>query len=258
MLHLPGATRAPTRPRDRPVTLPLVVNESLTVPAALLTWSAARASGPGGQNVNKVASKVELRFDFAACAGLDDAVKARLRGLARNRLDAEGRLLVVSQRTRDQQRNLEDAREKVRDLVARALEPPVARKATRPTRASQRRRIEGKRLLASKKRARQGPGLDGAPGPTKRAPRARRSPGAYETSAPGSTEPRGLRNERPGLDGAPGPTKRAPRARRSPGAYETSAPSSTEPRGRRNERPGLDGARVSARAEVGQRRGLVE
>ncbi|HEU4407816.1 MAG TPA: alternative ribosome rescue aminoacyl-tRNA hydrolase ArfB [Polyangiaceae bacterium] len=142
------------------MTLPLAVNESLTIPAALLTWSAVRASGPGGQNVNKVASKVELRFDFAAWPDLGDAAKARLRSLARGRLDAEGRLLVVSQRTRDQQRNLEDAREKVRQLVARSLEAPVVRRATRPTRASQARRLETKRQVGSKKRARKGPDLE--------------------------------------------------------------------------------------------------
>jgi ribosome-associated protein len=142
------------------VTLPLAVNESLTIPANLLSWSAVRASGPGGQNVNKVASKIELRFDFSAWPELGDDAKARLRSLARGRLDAEGRVLVVSQRTRDQQRNLEDAREKVRQLVARSLEAPVMRKATRPTRAAQRRRLDNKRLLSTKKRARKGPEPD--------------------------------------------------------------------------------------------------
>jgi ribosome-associated protein len=139
------------------LTLPLVVNESLTIPTALLSWSAVRASGPGGQNVNKVASKVEVRFDFASWAGLDEAAKARLRSLARNRLDGEGRLLVVSQRTRDQQRNLDDARDKVRILVERALEPPTVRKSTRPTRAAKARRVDSKRRVASKKQARRGP-----------------------------------------------------------------------------------------------------
>jgi ribosome-associated protein len=148
------------RAREAAVTLPIAVNESLTIPAALLSWSAVRASGPGGQNVNKVASKVEFRFDFAAWPELGDAAKARLRSLARGRLDAEGRLLVVSQRTRDQQRNLEDAREKVRQLVERSLEAPTPRKATRPSRAAKARRLENKRLVGTKKRARKGPDLE--------------------------------------------------------------------------------------------------
>ncbi|MGK3981551.1 alternative ribosome rescue aminoacyl-tRNA hydrolase ArfB [Sorangium sp. So ce136] len=139
---------------------PLVVNDALIVPAALLSWSAVRASGPGGQNVNKVASKVELRFDFAAWPELDAGAKARLRELGRGRLDAEGRLLIVSQLTRDQQRNLDDAREKVRALLLRALEPPTLRRATRPTRASKARRLDDKRRTGEKKQVRRGGGSD--------------------------------------------------------------------------------------------------
>lgn len=141
--------------------LPLPINDALIIPAALLSMSAVRASGPGGQNVNKVASKVELRFDFASWPGLDDGAKARLRSLGRGRLDAEGRLLITSQRTRDQLRNLDDAREKLRALVLRALEPPpAARKRTRPSRAAAARRIEGKRRLGEKKLARRDAGGD--------------------------------------------------------------------------------------------------
>ncbi|WP_437625702.1 alternative ribosome rescue aminoacyl-tRNA hydrolase ArfB [Sorangium sp. So ce1151] len=139
---------------------PLVVNDALIVPAALLSWSAVRASGPGGQNVNKVASKVELRFDFAPWPELDAGAKARLRELGRGKLDAEGRLLIVSQLTRDQQRNLDDAREKLRALLLRALEPPVLRRATRPTRASKARRLDDKRRTGEKKQVRRGGGSD--------------------------------------------------------------------------------------------------
>ncbi|WP_081426636.1 alternative ribosome rescue aminoacyl-tRNA hydrolase ArfB [Sorangium cellulosum] len=135
---------------------PLVINDELTVPVALLSWSAVRASGPGGQNVNKVASKVELRLDFAAWPELAADAKARLRAIARGRLDAEGRLMIVSQLTRDQQRNLDDAREKLRALLLRALEPPVLRRPTRPTRASKARRLDEKRRTGEKKQVRRG------------------------------------------------------------------------------------------------------
>jgi ribosome-associated protein len=113
-----------------------------------------RASGPGGQNVNKVASKVELRFNLASSQALPQAVKARLLAIARSRIDAEGRLVVTSQLTRDRQRNLEDARAKLADLVRRALAVPRKRKATRPSLGAKRRRLEGKRRQGEKKTAR--------------------------------------------------------------------------------------------------------
>lgn len=97
------------------------------VPESAISVRAVRSSGPGGQNVNKVSSKVELRVDLAAITGLDAGARARLLALARNDLDADGRLLVTSQKTRDQRRNLEDAREKVRQLLVRAQAEPVPR-----------------------------------------------------------------------------------------------------------------------------------
>ena len=139
---------------------PLVINDVLTIPASDLEWSAVRASGPGGQNVNKVASKVELRFDLAHSVILDEGTKVRLRALAATRLDAQGRLLIVSQLTRDQSRNLEDARDKLRDLVLRALVRPRPRKPTRPSRAAKARRMNDKRKQSDKKHARRGGGED--------------------------------------------------------------------------------------------------
>src|SRR5438034_11458366 len=110
----------------------IVVTETIRVPAAALTMRAVRASGPGGQNVNKVASKVDLRVDLDAIEGLSDPARARLQTLARHRLDAAGRLQVTSQATRDQSRNLEDARDKVRAVVAAALPEPTRRRCARP------------------------------------------------------------------------------------------------------------------------------
>jgi ribosome-associated protein len=135
----------------------LVVGPGIVLPAADLEWRAVRSSGPGGQNVNKVASKVELRFDLARTRALPDDVKRRLRALARGRLDAEGRLVVVSQRSRSQERNLDDARERLRRLVEAALTPPKPRAPTRPTSSSRRRRLEDKRRRGDTKRARRTP-----------------------------------------------------------------------------------------------------
>ena len=130
------------------------VDAEVAVPAAALTWRAVRSSGPGGQNVNKVASKVELRADLSLVTGLSPGARARLGRLAATRLDAEGRLLVTSQRTRDQGRNLEDAREKVRRLVESALREPKKRRATRPSAAARDRRVRRKKETAERKRGR--------------------------------------------------------------------------------------------------------
>jgi ribosome-associated protein len=133
---------------------PLVVTASLTIPAADLAWSAVRASGPGGQNVNKVASKVELRFDVARTTAIDGYTKDRLRALAGGRMDALGVLLVTSQLTRDQSRNLEDARQKLAELVRMALVRPKRRRPTRPSRAAVRARLDDKKHHAKKKQQR--------------------------------------------------------------------------------------------------------
>jgi ribosome-associated protein len=133
---------------------PIRVSPTVLVPGSALEFSAVRASGPGGQNVNKVASKVELRVDLGQIRGLDAGARGRLAALAAGRLDAEGRLLVTSQRTRDQSRNLEDAREKVRALVARALMAPRPRRPTRASAASRERRFAQKRQAGERKRGR--------------------------------------------------------------------------------------------------------
>ena len=133
---------------------PIVVAPGVVVPAAALSLHTSRSSGPGGQNVNKVASKVELRVDLDRVEGLPAEARTRLGSLADGRLDAGGRLLVVSQRTRDQHRNLEDAREKVRALVRRAMIRPRTRRPTRVTAAAKARRLDEKKRRSTHKRGR--------------------------------------------------------------------------------------------------------
>ncbi len=136
--------------------LPIVVSPSVTVPEDALSFRAVRAGGPGGQNVNKVASKVELRVELTLIEGLSESAVVRLRHAVRNQLDADGLWIVVSSLTRDQSKNLDDARAKIRAKVAAAMVEPIRRIATNPTRGSERRRVEGKRKTAEKKAGRGG------------------------------------------------------------------------------------------------------
>ncbi|MGH7124006.1 MAG: alternative ribosome rescue aminoacyl-tRNA hydrolase ArfB [Stellaceae bacterium] len=113
-----------------------------------------RASGPGGQNVNKVASAVQLRFDARQSPALPEEVRQRLMRLAGRRLTLEGVLVITAQRHRTQEANRRDALDRLVELIRRAAEPPVPRKPTKPTRASRRRRLEAKTRRGALKRSR--------------------------------------------------------------------------------------------------------
>ncbi|MBK8792264.1 MAG: aminoacyl-tRNA hydrolase [Holophaga sp.] len=130
------------------------------VPAEAISVKAVRSGGPGGQNVNKVSSKIELRIQLEAIQGLTPEALVRLRHAVRNRLDGEGRWMIISEKTRDQAKNLEDARAKAVQVIAAAMVPPTPRHATRPTRGSKLRRLDDKRQAGEKKRQRGGKDFD--------------------------------------------------------------------------------------------------
>ena len=130
------------------------VTPTIQIPDAELELAFARSGGPGGQNVNKVSSKVLLRWNPARSAALPPDVKGRLLEMLRPRLTKDGDLLIVSQLTRDQGRNLEDCHEKLRTLVLQALHRPTPRRPTKPTRGAHRRRLHEKRRRSETKAAR--------------------------------------------------------------------------------------------------------
>jgi ribosome-associated protein len=123
----------------------LRISETVTIAESELEERFIRSSGPGGQNVNKVATAVELRYDVRRSRSLPDAVAVRLMALAGRRLTDEGVLVIRAERHRTQERNREDARDRLKDLVRAALVAPKKRIATRPTRASKARRVEAKK-----------------------------------------------------------------------------------------------------------------
>ena len=132
----------------------LYVNSRLTIPAAELQVSASRSSGPGGQNVNKVNSKITLRWSPNRCAALDPAWRSRFLARHSNRINRDGELVLHSERYRDQPRNLSDVRFRLVQMLLECREPARARKKTRPTAGSKRRRREFKTKLSQKKQSR--------------------------------------------------------------------------------------------------------
>ena len=123
--------------------------------------SFVRASGPGGQNVNKVSSAVQLRFDLSGSRSLPENVRERLARLAGHRLTRDGVIVIIAQRYRTQERNREDALERLLTLIRRAAVPPAPRRPTKPSRAAKERRLQAKaRRAATKERRRAQPDED--------------------------------------------------------------------------------------------------
>jgi ribosome-associated protein len=138
----------------------LKIDDRLSIPLDEFRWEYSRSGGPGGQNVNKVNSKVQLRWNPGASPSLPEPVRARLLALVGSRLTVEGDLLIASQTSRDQARNVDACLDKLRDLVMSAVKPPKVRRPTRPTRSSQIRRVEGKVRRSETKRTRRKPEPD--------------------------------------------------------------------------------------------------
>jgi ribosome-associated protein len=132
----------------------LEIDDRLHIPDDELIEKFVRAAGPGGQNVNKVASAVELRFDVAASRALPDGVRERLLARRDRRLTDEGVLVIQANRFRDQGKNREDARARLAEVIRAAQFVPKKRIATRPTRASKERRIDAKKTRAKVKQTR--------------------------------------------------------------------------------------------------------
>jgi ribosome-associated protein len=135
--------------------MPLEVSPSLVIPDRDLELAFVRASGPGGQNVNKVSSAVQLRFALAQSEVLSEPVKSRLRQLAGRRLTDDGAILIIARNHRTQEQNRREALERLTSLIQSALIVPRTRKPTKPSRASRERRLEAKSQRHSTKQRRQ-------------------------------------------------------------------------------------------------------
>jgi ribosome-associated protein len=138
----------------------IVIAAGLTLDEGELQESFIRASGPGGQNVNKVATAVQLRWDVRNSPSISDAVRERLMRLAANRINSDGILLIEARRFRTQDKNRQDARERLVAILREAIEPPKPRRATRPTKAARQSRVENKRRRAQIKKLRRTSGTE--------------------------------------------------------------------------------------------------
>ena len=140
--------------------MPLVITPQIAIPDDEFEWKFIRSSGPGGQNVNKVASAVQLRFLLPVNTSLPVAARNRLRRLAGQKLNDDGSILISARSARSQEQNRREALERLAELIRAATVEPKLRKKTRPTRASQERRIESKKRRSSTKLQRGGRAWD--------------------------------------------------------------------------------------------------
>lgn len=141
--------------------MPLEINRQITIPDRELSWEFVRGSGPGGQNVNRVASAVQLKFNVTESDSLPEDVRRRLMRLARNRITRAGELLIEAREHRSQERNRSAALARLQKLVAQAARPPKKRKPSAPSKAARERRLKRKREQSEKKRRRRyDPGRD--------------------------------------------------------------------------------------------------
>lgn len=132
----------------------IAINEKISIDEHELKFQFARASGPGGQKVNKTSTAVQLRFDIVNSPSLPENVRERLMEIAGSRLTGEGVLLIEASRYRTQEQNRQDAVDRLVELIKLACEEPVERKQTEPSAASKRKRLQDKRRLGEKKRLR--------------------------------------------------------------------------------------------------------
>jgi ribosome-associated protein len=138
----------------------LIVTPSLAIDDSEIEEHFVRASGPGGQNVNKVATAVQLRFDVGRSTALSDEIRQRLTSIAGKRMTSDGVLVIDARRHRTQADNREDARERLAEMIRQATVRPVRRRKTKPTRAAKQQRLDTKRRRADRKRGRRAVGGD--------------------------------------------------------------------------------------------------
>lgn len=136
------------------------VTRSIRIPRSELTFQFSRSGGPGGQNVNKLNTRVQLRWNVDETEAVRDEVRVRLKTRARRRINSDGELIITSQRYRDQARNIDDCIEKLTALVHESAQKPTPRKPTRPTAGARRRRLEAKKQRSQRKKSRKPPRLD--------------------------------------------------------------------------------------------------